>query len=504
MTSIASPGMAVTALIAAAPLAIVLLAMGALHRPAAVAGAAGLAAALLLGVTIWQPTAGPTDSLRLWAGAASEAVHATAAILWIILPALSLYEYQRRTGAIDRIRAALTALTDDRRLQVILIAWFFGLFMEGAAGFGTPVALCAPLLVGLGYSPVRAVALALLGHAAGVSFGAVGTPVLAQVELASLPAVELATATALLNALAGPIVVLLLVRLAGDGPLGGADLRRAALAWACFFVPFLLLAVLTGPELPTLGGALLGGFTFIAGLRGCRAAPNAGLRRLAADLSPYLVILALVLVSRLVPPLREELRTATLQWQLWGGDFSASFQPLYHPGSLLLAGFLLGALSTGRGRLIPAAVAAAARRLIPVALALLAMLALSRVMVHNGMIAALAEAAGRSGPLWPLFAPAVGVLGTFVSGSATASNILFTELQVSTAAALGLSPVLMAAAQCFGAAIGNIVAPHNIIAGSATVGLVGREGDVLARTAFACLTYVAWGGLLVLAFGLLG
>ena len=160
-----------TALIAATPLAVVLLAMGALHHPAAIAGTAGLVVALLLGVTIWEPAAGSPDTLRLSLGAAAEALHATAAILWIILPALSLYEYQRRTGAIDRIRAALTALTDDRRLQVILIAWFFGLFMEGAAGFGTPVALCAPLLVGLGYTPVRAVALALLGHGAGVSFG---------------------------------------------------------------------------------------------------------------------------------------------------------------------------------------------------------------------------------------------------------------------------------------------------------------------------------------------
>ena len=128
------------------------------------------------------------------------------------------------------------------------------------------------------------------------------------------------------------------------------------------------------------------------------------------------------------------------------------------------------------------------------ALALLAMLALSRVMVHSGMIDALAAAAARAGLLWPLAAPAVGVLGTFVTGSATASNILFSEFQVSTATALSLSPVAMLAAQGFGAAIGNVIAPHNIIAGSATVGLAAREGDILARTAPACALYALAGG----------
>src|SRR6056297_3697400 len=242
--------------------------MVALRRSAAVAGALGLAVAAVLAVTTFDLGVATDGRPRAAAaGTFAEAAHSTAVILWIILPALMLFEFQKRTGAIDRIRDMLGGLTDDRRLQAILIAWFFGLFIEGAAGFGTPVALGAPLLVGLGYDPVRAVALALLGHAAGVSFGAVGTPTLAQAALTGLPATEIALKVALMHAALGPFLLLATVRLAGDGPLRRADLGWSAAAAACFFVPSVALAGLAGPELPALGGALAGAVAFVALMR---------------------------------------------------------------------------------------------------------------------------------------------------------------------------------------------------------------------------------------------
>jgi lactate permease len=493
-----------TFVLAAAPIAFVLFALGVLRWSAAVAGGAGLLVAFAVGLvhfdfaSIAGPAVGEAEALG---GAMLEALHSALTIIWIIFPALALFEFQRSCGAIDRIRDALVALTDRPRLQAVLIAWFFGLFMEGAAGFGTPVALAAPLLVGLGFGPVKAVALALIGHAVGVSFGAVGTPVLTQAEITGLPAAEIAAATGALHALLGAMLLLIVVRLAGEGPLTRADLHWTALAAACFLVPFLAIAVLVGPELPTLGGALLGGLAFIAALSR-RGERRVGERRLIADLAPYLIILTLVLVTRLIPPIQDLLSGLEARWSLLGA-FGGAFQPLYHPGSLLLLGFILGGLLTSRAVHLLPAVAAAARRLALVALALLAMLALTRIMVHAGMIAALAEAAANAGPLWPFLSPLVGVLGSFVSGSATASNILFSEFQLSTAFALSLSTVLMLAAQSFGAAVGNMIAPHNIIAGSATVGLKGREGDILAKTATACALYVTAGGVAVLAYSLL-
>ncbi len=480
-----------TAALAALPIAVVLAGIGALRLSAARAGAAGLAVAAVLALSVFD-LAGTGVATGAAAGSTlAEALHSTVVILWVILPALALHEFQQTTGAVGRIRDALGGLTTDRRLQVILIAWFFGLFIEGAAGFGTPVALAAPLLAGLGFSPARAVVLALLGHAAGVSFGAVGTPTLTQVALSGLPGRDIALTVTLMHAALGPFLLLVTVHLAAPGRLRARDVGWALTAAACFFVPSVALAGLIGPELPSLGGALLGGAGFVALL--VRFGPRVEARRpegLAADLAPYLAILALVLLTRLVGPVRETLSALSLDWTLPGG-FAGGFAPLYHPGTLLFGGLVGAALATGRAGAVPGAARAAALRLGPVALALLAMLALSRLMVHAGMIGTLAEAAAQTGRAWPLVAPFVGVLGTFVTGSATASNILFTELQLSTAETLGLAPVTMAAAQGAGAAIGNVVAPHNIIAGAATVGLVGREGAILARTLAPGLLYAA-------------
>jgi len=484
--------------LAALPLLTVLALMGAAGLSAAKAGAIGLVLALALAGL--APPFGFSGNLApALAGTAAEAAFSAATILWIIFPALALYEYQSRAGAIGRIRDALAGLTANRRVQAILIAWFFGLFIEGAAGFGTPVALAAPLLAGLGYPPVRAVALALLGHAAGVSFGAVGTPTLVQADLTGLAPTAISGPVATMHAILGPLLLLATVRLAGEGPLTPGDLKWAALAAVTFFAPSLAIAWAIGPELPSLGGAFLGGAVFIWLLLRAERGTPPDLRKLLPDLLPYLVILALVLATRLVGPLQEALRAPAIAWSLPGG-FSGRFEPLYHPGTLLLLGLVVGAALTGRAGAARASVAPTLSRLLPVALALLAMLALSRVMVQGGLVTALAEAAAGLGTAWPLAAPLLGVAGTFVTGSATASNILFTELQTATAAALALPPAALAAAQGLGSAIGNVVAPHNIIAGSATVGLSGKEGPILRQTLAVAVLYTALGG--VLALGL--
>lgn len=477
--------------LAALPILVVVLAMAVLQWRAALAGAAGLCVALL----VVLGSSGSSGGGVMVAGVAAEAASSTLTILWIILPALVIYEVQLRSGALERMRLALTRLSDDRAVQALLIAWFFGLFMEGAAGFGTPVALAAPLLVGLGFAPVRAVVLALLGHAAGVSFGAVGTPALAQIELLGLPGSQLAALTIMVHALPLCLLALWVMRLATEAPLTRGHAGIALFAALCFLLPALMLAGLAGPEVPTLGGALIGGAIFAGVMRSRHLPATIEGKWQFSDLVPYLLIVLLVLLTRLVPPVQVALSSLWLGWE-WSG-FSGGFAPLYHPGTLLAAGLVIGALLTGRGALLGPATGAALRRLASVALALLVMLALARLMVHGGLIAQLAGAAAQVGALWPLLSPFVGVLGTFVSGSATASNVLFTDFQAATARALDLPVALMAAAQGVGAAIGNAIAPHNIIAGAATVGLSGRDGEVLARTLIPVLTYAASAGIIV-------
>jgi lactate permease len=433
-----------------------------------------------------------------WLGPLLEAGFIAGTILWIIFGALCIHEYQTKSGGVAVLGRWLSSFGEDRRVTALFIAWFFALFLEGAAGFGTPIALAAPLLVGLGFSPARALTLVLIGHAAGVSFGAVGTPIVPLLAAAAVSPTGLSLGIALMHAALGWALAALVFRMANLTASGDWSWPLAS-AFA-FFLPYAALAGLAGPELPTLGGALAGALAFAAFARARQ--PGTGgsipLRELFASALPYLLVILIILLTRLVSPLQEVLAAAAIEWN-YAERFGGTAAPLYHPGTILMLAFLATGLLRGGGGLAPAAVRAA-RRLPMVALALFAVLVLARVMVHSGMIDLLAaNAAGTMGTAFPLAAPAIGALGSFITGSATGSNIIFAEFQVATAAAAGLPVMVTLVGQGMGAGIGNIIAPHNIIAGAATVGLIGGEGRVLRRTLPICLAYAAAAGLLLFA-----
>lgn len=490
-------------LLALAPVVLLLLLLVVARWPAAWAGTASAAVAVPIAILAFgygEDAMGPS-----LAGPLLEALFQAATILWIIFPALWIHEYQMRTGATGQLGRYLGRLSDDPRIAALLIAWFFTLFMEGAAGFGTPIALAAPLLVTMGFRPVPALVLVIIGNAAGVSFGAVGTPMAALLAEAEFDPEMLSLLVVLLNAAAGWAMAALVYRLAGSGVGPGG---RGAFFWVTsatllFFAPAALLAWTTGTELPTLGGALVGALLFIWLVRRqvgrANAAPDEGPGLIRAGL-PYLTVLALILVTRLVTPVTATLRAPAIEWRLFD-RFGGTMEPLYHPGTMLLAGLAIAAIALPRGmRPLPAAAIGAARRLPMVAIALVAVLTLARLMMHSGMIARLAQSAvALVGDAWPLFAPVVGALGSFVTGSATSSNILFGSFQLAVADMTSASPMLVIAAQAMGAAAGNLIAPHNIVAGAATVGLIGKEGEVLKRTLPACLLYVAIGGAIAMA-----
>ncbi len=348
----------------------------------------------------------------------------------------------------------------------------------------------------------------MVGHAAGVSFGAVGTPVLAQVALVESTALELARATATYHlALGWVLVAVLLVIIGRTRPDDGPPWGWGVVAGLSFFVPYGAIALLVGPELPTLGGALVGVIVFALVVRWrsrdvaietTAAAPDRTGMHVARAGAPYLVLVGLVLVTRLVAPLRDALDQVELGWRTDAG-FSGSVRPLLHPALLLTVAFAAGAAAQGASRsAVRDAFWTATTRLGGVVVALVAMVTIARTMSRAGMTTDLATAAATTGAAWPIFAPAVGALGTFVTGSATASNVLFTELQESTARAAELPVTPLLGAQGFGAAVGNIICPHNIVAAAATVGLTGREGEVLRRTLPIGAVYVALGGVLAL------
>lgn len=497
------------AVLAALPILLILVLMLGLRWPASRAGLAGLALSVVLA---WWPfnqiLTEEVGAVSATTGAMAEALFTSAAILWIIVPALALHQMQVSSGALGILERELGRLTGDPRVLALLIAWFFALFMEGAAGFGTSAALAAPFLVGAGFTPIQAVVLALVGHVAGVSFGAIGTPIVPQVAATGFTAVEISRATAPYHAVLGVglavVVMVLAGRSAAPGERARTALPAAISAAALFLVPYLGIAWFVGPELPTLGGALIGGLAFVPLVRRFRPGPStAGEREGPGVLwasAPYLGVVGLVLLTRLTPGLSATLQGIEVRWDLAGG-FSGSFAPLYHPGTLLIGGLLIG---WGAQRLPRDAPVAAFRRAFaqvgPVVIALVAMLGLSRVMVAAGMIDELARAAADvAGSAWPLLAPAVGALGTFITGSATASNILFTDFQAVTARTLGMPALPLIGSQGFGAAAGNMICPHNVIAAAAVVGVTGEEGAALRTTLWVAAGYLIAGGLVALA-----
>lgn len=497
--------------LALAPIALLLTLLLWARWSAGAAGAAAAAIAALVAVAAFDYG---TEGVALALGGPfAEALFQSATILWIIFPALCIHEYQTASGGTALFGRALAGLSTDPRIIALLIAWFFALFLEGAAGFGTPIALAAPLLVSLGFSPPAALALALIGSAAAVPFGAIGTPMAPLIEATGLDSLALSVAIVLLNASVGWILALLIVRIASRDRHASASSGTvlAILSAALFFALAALLAATTGPELPSLGGALIGSFIFVLIVRRRARRAKGSIAKSAASTfpstgelvraaMPYLVVIALILATRLIGPVAEWLRSVTLAWSLPGG-FAGSAMPLHHPGTMLLLAFLIAALAhRSHRRLIAPAAANALRRLPMVALALVSVLMLARLLVHSGMVELLAgSAAGLFGGGWPLVAPLLGALGSFVTGSGTASNILFGNFQASAAELAGVSPLIVAAAQAVGGAAGNLIAPHNIVAGAATIGLVGREGEILRRTLPPALLYAATAGVVALA-----
>ncbi len=490
------------AIVAALPIVAVLGLMLGAGWPALRAGTVGLVLAIGIALVAFPFEPVEAGIAMGIVGALAEAAFTTAAILWIVLPALAIYDLQNATAAVGAIRSGLAGLSKDPRLTALAVAWFFSLLLEGAAGFGTSAALAAPFLVALGMRPLTAVVAAMVGHLVGVTFGAVGTPVVPMVDASGLDPLDVSSSIAVQAALIGwtvAVIVVFLVRRAYPDehpqPVGLAWLLGVSIAVA-FFVPYVLLALFVGPELPTLAGAIGGGAAYVLVLRRRqRSSPAETSVTTAANdpepamtmaraLSPYLFLVAIVLVTRLVTPVRDGLESVELSWTLADGTFAGSFAPLFHPGTVLVVALGAGALTQRATRAqVAAAITTSARTIVPVAGALLAMLGLARVMVHAGMVDAIAVAAADSvGSAWPLLAPAVGALGTFVTGSATASNALFSELQIVTATEIDGSVETVLGAQGFGAALGNAIAPHNVVAAAAIVGLGGRESEILRRT----------------------
>jgi lactate permease len=478
----------------------------------------------------------------------------TVDILLIVFGAILLLNTLEHSGAVAAIRKSFIRLSDDRRVQVVVVAWLFGSFIEGAAGFGTPAAIVAPLLVALRFPPACAVMIGLMIQSTAVTFGAVGTPVivgvrrgldqaaLAQIEASGILVEDflhrVAARAALMHAIIGTLMptlmVMMMTRFFGrerSWSAGLAILPFTLVGGLAFTIPYLLTAALLGPEFPSMIGAMVG-LAIVTPLVQRRwllprerwdfddesrwpedwhgtLEPSESPREVAAPMPawlawlPYFFLALLLVASRMQQlPLKGWLQheAVSFRWNVFGTDILAESQPLYLPATMLLATVLFAILlHRMSSEAIRASVARSGKTLLGAGFVLVFTIPMVQVYIHSGMndsdlesmpLAIARWAALNAGEAWPALAGVVGALGAFIAGSNTVSNMMFVAFQFDVAERTRLPTDWIVALQAVGAAAGNMIAVHNVVAASATVGLLGREGQTLRKTILPTLYYL--------------
>jgi len=487
------------------PILLILSLMVGLRWSAARAGGAGYLAALTIAVLSFGARA------ELLAYAHAKALVLSFDVLLIIWAAFLLYRVVDEAGAIRAIGKALPHLTPDRGLQALIIGWVFATFLQGVGGFGVPVAVIAPLLVALGFSPLTAVVLPSIGHGWAVTFGSMGSSFQALVSATNLPEQLLAPPAALFLGIAGFASGLLIAHAEG----GWRSFKR-------LFLPVLIISLAMGAVQYLVAiTALWNIAAFMGGLAGLAAvyplaarwrknAPSSSsldLRSLGIALSGYGILILITLLAQIVPPVKEFLGKVVLQVNFpetitaLGYSIPAGASrkiPLFrHAGMLLLYVSLLSYLVYRRaGYYTPGAprriVSSTVQRVMASSVSILSMVTMATIMEHAGMTEQLARGMAEGfGKGFPLVASWIGALGAFMTGSNTNSNVVFSALQLRTALLLDYAPAIILAAQTAGAGLASVVAPTKVVVGASTAGMAGREGEVMR----ALLVYT---GLLVL------
>lgn len=497
-----------TFLIALSPILWLILSLGILKIKSHIACLAALALAFAAALGLFG--ARPLD-------AGTAALEGVALAVWpillVIVAAIFTYNLTLHTGAMEIIKQLLTSVSSDRRVLALLIGWGFGAFMEGMAGFGTAVAIPVSMLVALGFPPLPAIALCLVANTVPTAYGSIGIPTVTLAQLTGFDASLLASYESLQLLLFNFLCPFLIVAIAGGGlsALRGV-LPLAFLSGAALALPELLIASLVGPELAVMASSLviMGGIVLYAKLfpvndpayrmeiAPARITAAEGFR---ASLPFLFILLFLLATSKLVPAIHGPLASVKTSVLIYSGAGGVpyTFTWLATPGVLIfLAAFLGGSLQGAKFPAMLRVLMKTAADLRFTMVTIIAVIATAKVMGASGMTSAIAETAvAAAGSFYPLLAPLVGSLGTFITGSATSSNVLFAALQTGAAAAIGADPSWLAASNGLGACIGKMISPQSIAIGTGAIGLAGKDSEILRRVVFCYLAYVVIAGLLV-------
>ncbi|MYD09063.1 MAG: L-lactate permease [Chloroflexi bacterium] len=507
-------------LLALSPVLTVLLLMVGLGWGGSRAGVAGFLVALVLSQTTFG------GGLDLAAVAIGKSVFLAVDVLYIVWMALFFYNVTNEAGAVALIGRSLPRLTSDRAAQSLLISWVFVSLLQGVGGFGVPVAVVAPLLVGLGYTATQSVIMAALGHGWAVTFGSLGTSFVALTAVTGLAGEALAHDAALILGLAGFFSGGLVAFVSAGW---GGFLRSLPMLFVVGSVMGLTQWWIAANGMWTLGstsgalaGAVVGVVYVLSPFHSAEknAAANVGSERpqdIALALAAYLILLILAFSANLIGPLEQLVDALIIQvdfpavatrfgWQV-SAESGRGISVFGHAGAILFyAGGIAFLLYRRAGYYESADVwreiwTKVRRSASKSTVSILALVAMAALMTHTGMTQIIARGISQtfSAALYPLVAPFIGALGAFMTGSNTNSNVVFGALQQETATLLGLSVPVLLAGQTAGASLGSVLAPAKVIVGCSTVGLAGQEGPVIRRMLLLGLIPVAFVALFTFA-----
>lgn len=445
-------------------------------------------------------------------------------ILLILYGAILMLNTLKNTGAIVAINNGFRNLSEDMRIQAIIVAFLFGSLIEGASGFGTPAVVVGPLLVALGFRPILAVTLALVSDSVAVTYGAVGTPIavgLQNLGLSVQGLLEVSYAATILDFFAGSFIPLILVFLLTYVFI---DKNKRNIKDTVEMIPFALLVGFTYTFVNFLVVRLIG-FEFtsivspivtimIAGgivKLGVLVPKNVWTISenkveekselgLVKAWSPYLLLVALLLITRIIPVVKSFVTTflsIRIDSVIGVAGINVNWAILYSPGVvMILAALFASFYQSGSSQPLKDASVTSFKTMLQAALALVFTLSIVQIYSNSGigmdlsMPRYLANYLAESvGSYWYLFAPFVGQLGAFITGSATVSTLTFSPIQYEVAMQTGLNTSIVLGEQMLGGASGNMICIHNIVAAATVVGLVGRESEILKKTIFPTLFY---------------
>ena len=441
------------------------------------------------------------------------ALKAVSPILIIIVMAIFSYNVLLKTRKMEIIKQQFTSISTDKSIQVLLLTWGFGGLLEAMAGFGTAVAIPAAILISLGFKPVFSAVVSLIANSVATAFGAIGTPVLVLAKETSLDVQNLSTNVVLQLSVLMFLIPLVLLFLT-DPKLKSlpTNLFLALLVGGVSLISQYMAARYMGAESPAIIGSILSIIVIV--IYGKLTAPKEERARknplrtkdILNAWSIYLLILLLIiLTSPLFPGLRHTLENNWVtRISLPVGDSTLNYTIswLTHAGVLLFIGTFIGGLIQGAGvKEMFTVLWHTVKQLKKTFITVICLVGLSTIMDTAGMIAVVATAlATATGSLYPLFAPVIGCLGTFITGSDTSSNILFGKLQASVAGHINVSPDWLSAANTVGATGGKIISPQSIAIATSASNQQGKEGEILKAAIPYALAYVVITGVIVFIF----